>query len=78
MALAGEGAGQPELAAVLMNASDTPLDFHLLDGLRWRVLIDSAAPEMMPQEIAGKTYKLADRAAAIVITTLGSRKDHLQ
>jgi isoamylase len=75
MALAGDGAGQHELVAVLMNASENPLEFHLPDNFQWRVLIDSAAPEMMPQEINGKTYRLQDRAAAIVITTLGSRKD---
>ncbi|HEX3944680.1 MAG TPA: glycogen debranching protein GlgX [Rhizomicrobium sp.] len=78
MALAGEGAGQPELAAVLMNASENPLDYHLSGNFQWCVLIDSAAPEMMPQEIDGKTYRLQDRAAAIVITTLGSRKDQPQ
>ena len=78
MALAGEGTEQAEMACVLMNASDTALDFHLPAGFGWRVLIDSAAPETMPQDISAPSYRLADRAAAIVITTLGSRKDQLQ
>src|SRR3954463_13794765 len=75
MALAGEGARQAELVALLTNAADSPLDFVLPDGFRWRVLIDSGDPEIMPHDIMTKSYRLQDRAAAIVITTLGSRKD---
>jgi glycogen operon protein len=75
MALAGDGSVQSELVCLMMNASDTPLDFNLTSGFRWHLLIDSASPETMPQEIGSKTYRLADRAAAIVITTPGSRKD---
>src|SRR3954453_3022101 len=75
MALAGDGARQAELVALLTNAADSPLDFVLPDGFRWRVLIDSGDPEIMPHDIMTKSYRLQDRAAAIVITTLGSRKD---
>jgi glycogen operon protein len=74
--LAGDGEHQPEFVLVLMNASDRPLDFALPGDYQWRLLIDSAEPEKPPEQISGKTYRLQDRAAAIVITMLvGERKD---
>jgi hypothetical protein len=60
-----------------MNAAGNPLDFTLPAGFQWRLLIDSAEPEK-PQEIVGKSYQLQDRAAAIVITTLGNNRDQPQ
>ena len=75
MTLAGEGDHEPEFGILLMNASAGPLDFTLPGGFRWRILIDSADPAMMPRDISAKTYRLQDRSAAIVISTLGERAD---
>ncbi|MBV9572020.1 MAG: glycogen debranching protein GlgX [Alphaproteobacteria bacterium] len=75
MLAGGEGDGEPEFGALLMNASAVPLDFTLPAGFRWKVLIDSADPATMPHEIAVKSYRLLDRAAAIIITTLSKQPD---
>jgi isoamylase len=77
MGLAGNGNGTPEFALVLMNASATPLEFALPDGFRWQMLVDSAEPEKMPQQIATKNYLVQDRAAVMVITNLGGDRDQI-
>jgi glycogen operon protein len=70
LSLAGNSGGRSERALVLMNASDRALDFQLPAQSEWQLLIDSADPEIKPQRIATKTYRLLDRAAAILITSL--------
>jgi isoamylase len=74
MALAAAEEDQTELAAVLMNASDRPLDFHLPDERQWRVLLDSSDPEKSERNLSGNSYTLPDRAAAIVITNIAGGK----
>ncbi|HSC17740.1 MAG TPA: glycogen debranching protein GlgX, partial [Rhizomicrobium sp.] len=76
LALAGEEGGHAERAAVLMNASDRPLEFELPGDTAWQLLVDSADPEAMPHLVSGKTYRVLDRGAAILITTLKQRKRH--
>jgi isoamylase len=61
-----------EFAVLILNASDRALDFALPGKYRWRVLIDSADPEIADREIPGGTYTLADRAAAIALAALGA------
>ncbi|MBV9062340.1 MAG: glycogen debranching protein GlgX [Alphaproteobacteria bacterium] len=75
MAVSGNGPLQRELLALLMNASGTALDFHLAADCCWEVLIDSAHPERMPHPVEGKSYRLKEHAAAIIITTLGELQD---
>jgi len=76
LALAAEEAGHAERAAVLMNASDGPLEFELPGDTTWQLLVDSADPKAMPHLVSGKTYRVLDRGAAILITTLKQRKRH--
>lgn len=75
MALASNGDGAAEFALLLMNAAGNALEFALPSGFNWRLLIDSAEPNKMPHEIVEKSYRLQDRAAAIVITSLGNNRD---
>jgi glycogen operon protein len=74
MALAAAEEDKTELAAVLMNASDRPLDFHLPDERQWRVLLDSSDPQKPERNLSGNSYTLPDRAAAIVITNIAGGK----
>lgn len=76
LALAGEERQHAERAAVLMNASDRPLEFKLPGDSAWQLLVDSVDPEAMPHPVSGKTYLVLDRGAAILITTLKQRKRH--
>ena len=78
MAVAGDGNSSPELLLLMMNASATPLDFVFPASFRWQLLIDSAEPEKMPQHIEGNSYRIQDRAAAMVITTLGEDQSRSQ
>ena len=76
LTLAAEEAGHAERAAVLMNASDRPLEFKLPGETAWQLLVDSADLEAMPHLASGKTYRVLDRGAAILITNLKQRKRH--
>jgi glycogen operon protein len=76
LSLAATKSDGAERAAVLMNASDSPLEFHLPGESEWRLLIDSADPELLPQLLTSKSYRLLDRGAAIFITSLEQRKSH--
>ena len=60
MALAGDGAGQPELVFVLMNASDTPLGLIICPATSAGAC-SSTAPyqKRCRRKLTGKTYQLA-------------------
>jgi glycogen operon protein len=61
---AGEGCAV--VTALAMNASHEPLDYHLLEAVRWRLLLDSAAPEMEASALNQPFHRIEPRAAALL------------
>jgi len=74
MALAGSSNGRREYAAVMMNASESTLDFTLPQNFRWRLVVDSAEPEKAEQDLPEGQYSLQDRSAAIAIAILDRKR----
>jgi len=54
------------VSALAMNASHEPLDFHLLENVRWRMLLDSAAPEKEEVTLDRSLYRIEARAAVLL------------
>ncbi len=76
MGLAGRNGENPaEFLVLMLNASDRPLDFTLPGPYRWRVLIDSADPEIEEHDLADSTYLVQDRAAAIAVATIAVKAE---
>ncbi|HEX9159406.1 MAG TPA: glycogen debranching protein GlgX [Rhizomicrobium sp.] len=59
------------VSALVMNASHEPLDFHLLENVRWRLLLDSAAPDREEHALDHPLYRVDSRAAALLNGELG-------
>ncbi|HEX4078820.1 MAG TPA: glycogen debranching protein GlgX [Rhizomicrobium sp.] len=58
--------GNPaQVRALAMNASGIALDFHLLEKVRWRMLLDSAAPERDEMALDRPLYHIEPHAAVI-------------
>jgi isoamylase len=60
------GTGTARVSALVMNASAEPLDFHLLANVRWRMLLDSAAPERNESVLDKPLYRIEAHAAAML------------
>jgi glycogen operon protein len=58
------GAAPPQVTALVLNASAEPLDFHLLENVRWRLLLDSAAPEREEMILDKPLYRVEAHGAA--------------
>jgi glycogen operon protein len=58
--------GRIEIVALMMNASDRPLDFHLPGAFAWNLLIDTADTEIPAGEIDAEIYTIMDRAAVLI------------
>ncbi|HEX3430883.1 MAG TPA: glycogen debranching protein GlgX [Rhizomicrobium sp.] len=54
------------VSALAMNASHETLDYHLLENVRWRMLLDGAAPKKEETTLHGPLYRIEARAAVIL------------
>ena len=61
--------GKVELLALMMNAAGQPLVFQLPGAFSWRVLLDSADPDMSPRALAKPAYTVRDRGAVLIVAT---------
>ncbi|HLY06777.1 MAG TPA: glycogen debranching protein GlgX [Rhizomicrobium sp.] len=61
-----EGDGRAIVSALAMNASCEPLDYHLLENVRWRMLLDGAAPEKEEFSLEQPLYRIESRAAVLL------------
>jgi len=76
MGLASRDKGnQAEFAMLMLNASDRAIDFVLPGDYKWRILIDSAEPEINEQVIPDTKYTLQDRTAAIALAVLSGKQE---
>jgi hypothetical protein len=71
--LAGRtGDGPAQLTGLAMNASGIALDYHLLEHVRWRMMLDCAAPEREETVLDRPLYRIEPRAAVLLAgTTIG-------
>jgi glycogen operon protein len=58
--------GKIELLALLMNGAEKSIDFTLPAELRWRLVLDSAAPERGDTLLARPRYKVEAHACVIL------------
>jgi glycogen operon protein len=54
------------VSALAINASNEPLDYQLLENVRWRLLLDSAAPEKEEHALDHPLYRVDARGAALL------------
>jgi glycogen operon protein len=59
------GEKRPLVTGLAMNASGNPLDYHLLENVHWRMLLDSGAPEREETLLDKPVYHLEPHAAAL-------------
>jgi isoamylase len=59
------GGGPARITGLAMNASGTPLDYHLLENVRWRMLLDSGVPERGETVLDEPVYHLDPHGAAL-------------
>jgi glycogen operon protein len=59
------GEAPARVTGLAMNASDYALDYHLLENLRWRMLLDSSAPERAETQLDAPVYHLEPHGAAL-------------
>ena len=57
--------GRAQVSALTMNASQEPLDYHLLENVRWRVLLDGAAPEREEFALDQPLHRIEPHAAVL-------------
>lgn len=55
-----------EILALLLNASEKPLDFMLTGNWRWEIMIDSSDPANSQGSHEGENYHLMDRGCALL------------
>ena len=55
-----------EILALMMNAAGQPLVFDLPGPFPWKLLLDSADPDVRPHALAKTTYTVRERAAVLV------------
>jgi glycogen operon protein len=60
------GEGRAIVSALAMNASHEPLNYHLLEKVRWRVLLDGADPEQEEFVLDQPLYRIEARAAVLL------------
>src|SRR4029077_9979408 len=61
-----DGEGRAVVGALAMNASHEPLDYHLLENVRWRMLLDGADPEQEEFVLERPLYRVQVRAAVLL------------
>jgi glycogen operon protein len=64
------GNGQVELFALMMNASETPLDFKLDQRVKWRLILDTADPALEPADLERPVWSVKEHACVLAIATL--------
>lgn len=55
------------VSALAMNASHEPLDYHLLENVSWRLLLDSAVFEREEFELERPLYRVEPHAAVLLM-----------
>lgn len=60
------GEARSVVSALAMNASQEPLDYHLLANVRWRLLLDGAFPERGEFELGRPLYRVEAHAAVLL------------
>ena len=60
------GDGRAMVSALALNASHEPLDYHLLANVRWRLLLDGAAPDREEFALERPLYRIEARAAVFL------------
>ena len=63
--------GGVDILALMMNAADRALPFHLPGDFAWRLLIDTADPDSPPRELSENIYTVRDRAAVLIAAVAG-------
>ena len=61
-----DAGGSVQVNALAMNASHEALDYHLLDNVRWRMLLDGAAPEREEFPLDQPLYRIEAHAAVLL------------
>ena len=59
------GDAPARVSALAMNASSEGLDFRLMDNVRWRMLLDGAAPERGETALTAPQYRIEPHAAVL-------------
>jgi isoamylase len=59
------GNGPPRVTALAMNASECALDYHLLEKVRWRMVVDSGTPDSDETPLEKPIYHLQPHGAAL-------------
>jgi glycogen operon protein len=59
------GDAPARITGFAMNASGNALDYHLLENVRWRMLLDSGAPERGETLLDEPVYHLEPHGAAL-------------
>jgi glycogen operon protein len=62
--------GKVDLQALMMNSSESPLDFRLDERFTWRVLLDTADPSLEPVDLKTPVWNVKEHACVLVVTTL--------
>jgi glycogen operon protein len=66
------GDTRARISALALNASAEPLDYHLLENVRWRLLLDSADPARDEMDLDKPLYRIESHAAAMLAGVFGS------
>ncbi|HEX4160384.1 MAG TPA: glycogen debranching protein GlgX [Rhizomicrobium sp.] len=61
----GTNDGPAHITGLAMNASGNPLDYHLLENVRWRLLLDSGMPEREEMVLDQPLYHIDPHGAAL-------------
>jgi isoamylase len=64
--------GTVEVTALLLNASSEPVDFQVPGDLPWRLVFDTARPEVDAQVLDGASYPVEDRAAVLLVAEIAA------
>ena len=65
--------GMIEIFALMMNASDRPLEFELPGPFRWQIVVDTADLSVLAKRIETPSYMVQDRAAVLIEAVGASR-----
>ncbi|HTT84759.1 MAG TPA: glycogen debranching protein GlgX [Rhizomicrobium sp.] len=57
--------GPASITGLAMNASGSPLDYHLLENVRWRMVLDSGLPERAETVLDQPVYHIDPHGAAL-------------
>jgi isoamylase len=62
--------GGVEITALLMNGGADQILFQLPGDLPWKILFDTAAPDVATGALHDKTYQVADRGAVLLVAEI--------